>query len=487
MGENFGLKRVLGLGDLVAIEVGTTIGAGIFSLTALAAKYTGPAVPLAFVAAAVPIIFVMLSVAMLGSVLPTVGGTYRYPSRLFSPMSATVGVWSYALALVIGALPLYATQCIQYLMVLLPGGQDCAHASTGIFWPAAAAVGLLTFFYIVNVVGISVAASVQTVMAVVMIVALLMFGIMGVPQVEPVRFSPMFTGGAGGFILAACILTFALQGSNSVIELGAEIKRPGRNIPLSLLISIPLVAVLYVVIAVSAVGNIELPAWLACGKQASLVQPALKFLSSPLFYFFILGGAFLAFTTTLNGTFMWATKSLLVIAGDRIMPPSLARTGKYGTPTVFLTALWLGSSAAVIADAAIRYFHPQLQKDPIEIFAAYATIGGLIVFIPVMIAAMVMPRRAASAYRAADFKLHGPLLYISPVIGIISSALMIVILVADLGWWIIPFPVWVGLGVLFYWRRKARIEAETGQTMAALMAQDLADMVARSRSDAEQS
>ena len=51
MSESFGLKRVLGLSDLVGIEIGTTIGAGVFALTGLAASMTGPGVPLAYLLA----------------------------------------------------------------------------------------------------------------------------------------------------------------------------------------------------------------------------------------------------------------------------------------------------------------------------------------------------------------------------------------------------------------------------------------------------
>jgi len=54
MSEDFGLIRVLGLGDLVAIEIrATVVGAGIFSLTALSASLTGASTPLVFLAAAI--------------------------------------------------------------------------------------------------------------------------------------------------------------------------------------------------------------------------------------------------------------------------------------------------------------------------------------------------------------------------------------------------------------------------------------------------
>jgi len=457
MSGDFGLKRVLGLGDLVAIEIGTTVGAGIFSLTALGARFTGPSVPLAFAAAAVPIMFSMMAFAMLGSALPTVGGTYRYPSRLFSPLWATVGVWCYAIGLVFGGLPMYATECVHYLQEVwpwLPG--------------KLSAIALLTFFYVVNVFGIGIAASAQALMVVVLLAALLLFGFMGLPSVHAANFIPPFPQGLGGFVLASCILTFALQGSNSVVELGAEIKRPSRNIPLSLLISIPVVTVLYVLVAVSAVGNIDIYQWTKL-ENANLMQPAQAFLSRPWFLFFLLGGAMLAFTTTLNGTFMWATKSLMVVAKDGIMPSVLARTGKYGTPVLFLTILWACSVLAVLIDAGIKTF------------ASYATIGGMVIFIPVMVAAMLLPRRAPEIYQAAPFRLRGVMLYIAPGIGIITSGFMLLILLVDLGRWALPFLVWFLLGFVFYEGRKRSYEKKTGESFSAMLQKDLAMMVAETK------
>jgi APA family basic amino acid/polyamine antiporter len=452
MAGEFGLRRVLGLGDLVAIEVGTTIGAGVFSLTAVAAVRTGPSVPLAYLAAAVPIVFLMMSVAMLGSALPTVGGAYRYPSRLFSPRWAVAGVWCYALGLVLGALPMYATECVHYLQALWPGLPE-----------RAAAIVLLTLFWAINLFGVSLAAVVQGVMVVVLVAALLVFGIGGLPTVEAARFTPLFPGGPGGFALAACILTFALLGANAVIELGAEIRRPSRNIPLSLLLSIPLVAALYVLVAVAAVGNIDLGAW-AATPNANLAQPAAAFLSRPAFLFFLVGGAVFAFTTTLNATFLWATKSLLVVAADGILPAALARTSRFGTPAAFLTLLWAASVLAVLVDASIG------------VFASYATIGGLVVFVPSMIAALLLPRRAPAAWARARFRLPGPLRWAAPIVGGVTALLLIALLLADLGPWSLPFVGWFGLGFLFYELRRRDLERRNGEPLAETLRRDLVAM-----------
>jgi len=453
MAEEFGLKRVLGLGDLVAIEIGTTVGAGVFSLTALAVVYTGPSAPLAFAVAAIPIVFIMMAVGMMGSVMPTVGGTYRYPSRLFSPLWAWTGVWCYAIAMVFGALPMYATECVHYMQALWPG-----------LPLKTTAILILTAFYLVNVFGISIAASVQAGMVVVLLIALVFFGVKGVPQADITNFAPLFTGGGGGFVLAACILTFALQGANSVIELGAEIKQPGRNIPRSLLISIPVVAVIYILVSIAAVGNIDLQMWTDYGKQANLSQPANEFLSRPGFMFFMVGGALFAFTTTLNGTFMWATKSLLVVSRDGLLPTSLSKTSRWGTPALFLTVLWAFSVLAVLIGAGI------------EIFASYATIGGMIIFIPSMVAAMRMPKAVPELYEREGFRLKGWLLYFAPIVGIVTSIIMMLILLVDLGQWAFPLLIWLIIGVAFYGYRKRVIEDREGRPFSEHVKEDLERM-----------
>ncbi len=458
MSEEFGLKRVLGLGEIVAIEVGTTVGAGVFVLTAEAVKRAGAAVPLAYLCAAVPIVFVMMTVGMLGSAMPTVGGSYRYPSRLFSPGWAMVGVWCYALAMVFGALPMYAVSCVHYLQALFP---DCQIPTK------LAAIVLLTVFYAVNVFGVELAASVQGLMVAVLLLALAAFGLAGIPQVDPANFSDLMGKGAGGFVIAVCILTFALQGSNSVIELGAEIKNPARNIPLSLLIAIPLVAFLYVLVSVSAVGGMDLGAWMEFGDKANLTQPAQAIMGekSAMYYFFVIGGALFAFTTTLNGTYLWATKSLMVVAKDGMVPTVLARTSRYGTPTIFLTILWALSSAAVLVDAGM------------DTFAQYATIGGMIVFIPSMIAAMKLPKMAPELYNRPGFRLRGPLLYIAPSIGVVSSVLLILILFVNLELWSIPFIVWAIIGVPFYVLRRKSVEKKTGVPFSEYVKNDLQSMI----------
>ncbi len=406
--SEFGLRRVLGLRDVVAIEVGQTVGAGVFVLTGLALAYCGGALPLAYALAAVPIVFMFLAIAMLGSAVPTTGGTYYYISRFYSPSAAVVGIWGYTICALLGAFPLYALSCAKYLQAIWPGLPTV---------PVALLV--ITILFAVNVLGIVIAAAVQAAMVGVLLVALAIFIVAGMPHVSLANLTPLFPGGIGGLVLASCLLTFTHTGSNGIIELGGEIRDPGRTIPRSLAISVPIVVVFYVLVAFVAAG--AQPWAIAAGQP--LTSTAKGFLSGGPFAFFVVGGGVLAIITTLNSTFMFGTKSLIRMANDGWLPKSLTAVGeKYATPHRLLTLIYVISAAALVI----------FGENALSGFAALASIGAILIFAPVMVAALRLKRFAPAEYEAARFKLGGPWFVIAPVVGILLTALVVLMLVIDL-------------------------------------------------------
>jgi basic amino acid/polyamine antiporter, APA family len=429
--QEFGLIRVLGLPQTVAVAAGMTIGAGIFVLTGIAAGYTGPAVPLAYLVSVIPVIFLMMSLAMLGSALPTTGGNYKYASRLFSPRWAFIGIWGYMGGTLVGAFPLWALSGAHYLQAI---------------WDLPAvpvAVGILTILFLINLFGVSMAAALQAFFVLLLFGALLVFGIFGLGEVNIANFTPLFPAGTYGFILATSILTFTHLGANAVVELGGEIKNPGKNIPISFLIAIPLVTLVYFLVSIPAVGI--LPNTSDGGNSLALV--AKSFMSPAGFYYFILGGGLLAIVTTLNAGFMWGTKSLLVMASDGIFPAFLAVVSKrFRTPHRFLIFIYFVSTASVII----------FGESYLEAFAALGSIGGMIIFIPILGAALRLPGRAPQAYANAYFSLKGVWLPVAVVIGAVLAFLVMVMLLIDL--WAMPdgsffsylFITWLLIGYLYY-------------------------------------
>lgn len=405
--SQYGLKRTLGLPHVVAVAIGQTIGAGIFILTGMGIEFTGPSVTLAFLVAAIPISFLLLVAAMLGSALPTTAGTYMYASRLFSPLGAFVGVWGYLAASLLGAFPLYAISAAHYVQAVF----DVPTIPT--------ALGLLTVLYLVNLVGISFATIIQGLMVLLLLIALVIFVFLGFPHVEVANFTPFFTGGIGGFAMAASILTFTLVGANAIIELGGEIKNPGKTIPRAFLISFPLVLVLYVFVAIIAAG--VLPWTETAGQPLTVV--ARSFMGQDSFNFFVFAGGLLAIVTTLNASLMWGTRSLLGVGADGLLPKRLTAINKrFGTPHWFLTLIYLISSAAILV----------LGEEHLSLFAVLASIGGIMIFIPLLRAAIQLPKKAPEAYQNSPFKLNGVWLYVATGVGFFLSLLILAILLIDL-------------------------------------------------------
>src|SRR5262245_64737516 len=80
-----GLVRAIGVRQLTASIINTTIGAGIFVLPAAAAGGLGPAAPLAYIACAALMALIVCCFAAAGSRVSLSGGIYAYVEVAFGP------------------------------------------------------------------------------------------------------------------------------------------------------------------------------------------------------------------------------------------------------------------------------------------------------------------------------------------------------------------------------------------------------------------
>ncbi len=431
------LKRVLGLPAVTFIAVGFTIGGGVFVFTGIVLKMVGPALPLAYALAVIPVFLSMLPLAMLGSAIPSVGGNYKYPSRMVSPGIAFVGIWIYVLATFFGQIPLYSISCARYISTFYPelSLKVCA-------------IVLVTLFYIVNVVGIKPAATLQAVMVILLLSALLFFSFNGIARFDAANLTNFFEKG-NNLIVGVALLTFTYLGSNGIIELGGEIKNPGTTIPRAYFITFPIVTAVYLCVAVATVGGMS---WQKTAAEAEpLIFLSRTYLSNTGVMFFILGGAVLALTTTLNALFIVGTKSLLIIIDDRLLPSWLGSIHtRFGTPYILLTVIWLLSIVGIVSDLSI------------ETFASYSALGGIIIFLPILIAALRFPGLYPDKYRQAAFTLKGAWLYICVGVGFVLILFFCLVILVDLKtmYKIGLFVVFVLSGVVYYVLRKRHLASQ---------------------------
>lgn len=243
MGEPSGLRRVLGLPAVTFVAVGFMIGGGVFVFTGIVLDVAGPALPLCYALAVVPVALATLPLVALAAALPATGANYRYPARMVSPGLAFTGVWVYALASFFGQIPLYALGCARYVASLAPGVPE-----------VPLALALVTLFSAVNLLGVRLAAGIQGVCVLVLLGALGFYAWRGGAAFDATHLGDLGAVGPGGVLLGTALLTFTYFGANGVVELGGEIRDPGRVIPRAFAIAFPLVALVYVAVALAAVG-----------------------------------------------------------------------------------------------------------------------------------------------------------------------------------------------------------------------------------------
>ena len=101
---NHTLKRDLGPGGLIALGIGAVIGAGLFSITGLAAaNHTGPAITISFAIAAVGCVFAGLCYAEFASMIPVAGSAYTYSYATMGEFIAWIIGWDLVLEYAVGA------------------------------------------------------------------------------------------------------------------------------------------------------------------------------------------------------------------------------------------------------------------------------------------------------------------------------------------------------------------------------------------------
>lgn len=203
---------------------------------------------------------------------------------------------------------------------------------------------------VLNLFGVENAAKLQGVLVACLLVALVIFCGFGIIKVDPQAYlsgEGMFTGGAMGFCSAAALLTFATSGAQVIINFSAEAKNPTGDMPIIMIASTLVVALLYAFMAIVASGI--LPVDVVANQPLSLV--AAEFLPGPLYVFFMVGGAMFALLTTLNAQMGWCTKPLLQGCVDGWLPAKLGAVNeKYKTPHNLILMFYLVGLLPLIFD-----------------------------------------------------------------------------------------------------------------------------------------
>lgn len=324
--------KKLSFWETAALAVGFTIGSGIITQTGIGIGMTGRSIFLAFLVSAVLFLISFRPIFMMSTVLPRTSAAYFYSKDLIGEEAG--GLYAYIYFLGRLTMAIFGISFAQYLAGLIP-------AVSGPVLSRVVALGVLTFFYMVNLRGIKLVAKIQNVMCIVLMIGILSFIICGIGKVDYHTYfagETLFTGGFGGFYSAVSLLYFAVGGAYIITDFAPSIANPSRVVVKIIVMVTVAVCGLYMLMGIVASGAVPLEQ--AAGQPLTVAANAV-FPNTLLRDFFIIGACMGALVTTMNSSFVWYSNSLIRACEEGWFPKSWAKKNKQGVTYILLTVFYL--------------------------------------------------------------------------------------------------------------------------------------------------
>jgi glutamate:GABA antiporter len=390
-GGKAGLRRAMGFRDVVLYFI--TAGVNLqWVATASAAGPSSLAIwALAFATMALPLSFCVLE---LSSRYPQEGGIYLWSKRAFGEFAGFMTGWTYWMS----NLPYFPG--VLYFAAgnaLYAVGERWRHLSNEPAYFMTVSLLGLALGTVPNLVGLQIGKWLNNVGAVARWLATLL--LVAIAAVAWFRFgsatvidrTTLVPGLHFKDLLFWSTIAFALTGQESASFMGDEIKDARRTIPRAILISTPLIVLIYVLGTASVL--VALPASEVSGLQGIIeaidhaaIRLNLKWVTQ--------AGAILITLSALGSVGAWlaASARLPFVAGlDRFLPAAFARIHpRWRTPHVALLTLALAAAACVLLGQA-----GTTVKGAYDILVSMSIISYLLPFLVLFAAAIRLQREPA--------------------------------------------------------------------------------------------
>jgi APA family basic amino acid/polyamine antiporter len=361
------LRRAVTRWQIVGMSMNGVIGSGVYLLPAAAAALLGPsslwAVPLAGVA----VLLLALCFAEAGSHFDEPGAAYIYTREAFGEFAGFQVGWMTWLARLASAAALW-NGFVQALSFVVPGAGEGGTRVVLILLP-------LTFFCVVNLVGVQHAARLEVGLAVAKTLPLLLLLAFGITAIDGSLLVTTTLPDAASLGAAALLLLYAYAGFENTAAAAGEFKNPQRDVPFALITVIVAVTLLYTLIQLVALGT--LPDLAARADGAPLADAALVVIGAWGALLMTLG-AVLSIGGNVGNTMLVGSRYLYALASSGYGPPILARVHPR-----FQTPAWaIVTQAALTAVLAISGSFVQLAL--LSVVARCATYIGTAAAVPVL-------------------------------------------------------------------------------------------------------
>ncbi|QQR70805.1 MAG: amino acid permease [Methanolinea sp.] len=235
----------------------------------------------------------------------------------------------------------------------------------------------------------------------------------------------------------ASIIFFAFIGFNTIAMVAEEVKDPEKNVHRAILISFGICTLLYIGVAMVAVGLID---WQTLGQSKAPLELALRVATSnPLFLKFVAVSALFATTSVIISSIIGASRALFAMARQGVIPGTLAKVSGQGIP-----------ATGVVVSGVVISLIVLLTRANLAGLASIFNFGTLLTFFFINASLLQLRRTMPDA----DRRFTVPIYPVTPLLGLVSCVALAFFLdinaiIAGIGW--------ISVGVLAYILNKKRM------------------------------
>jgi APA family basic amino acid/polyamine antiporter len=410
------LNKNLGSFTVFCLAAGAMISSGLFILPGLAHAMAGPAVVFSYFLAGCLAATGMLSVAEIMTAMPKAGGDYFFINRTMGPAAGAVT----------GLLSWFSLSLKSSFALIGMGA--FASSLLGVN-PLIPAVVLLAIFVAINLLGAEHAGRLQVFLVLTLFGLMTYFIIVGAPKINWAYFEPFAPNGIAAVLATSGVVFVSYGGLLKIASVAEEIRNPGKTIPLAMIAALLLVGVFYVAmvfITSGVLGARELD------QSLTPISDAAMAISGPIGANIMSLAAAAAFASTAAAGIMAASRYLLALSRDDLVPGALSRLHpKFKTPqtAVLTTGVFILGSLFL----------------ELEVLVKAASTVLILTYLMANICVIVLRESKLMNYRPSFRSPGYPWLQIAGSIGF-------VVLVLEMGWQALVISMLLILsGLGFYW------------------------------------
>ncbi|HMR17905.1 MAG TPA: amino acid permease [Sphingobacterium sp.] len=463
------LKRTLSSTGLVALGIGAIIGAGLFSLTGIAAaENAGPAVMLAFVIAAIGCAFAGLCYAEFASMIPVAGSAYTYSYATMGEFMAWIIGWDLVLEYALAAATV-ASSWSQYFNELLkvfgmtlpnellysPGVAH--HISDGTVFSGGVvnlpAIIIVCLLSLLLMRGTRESSFVNNILVILKVGVVLLFIALGWQYINPANHTPFIPVNEGeellkqgkigifdffkegyfgeygisGVLRAAGVLFFAFIGFDAVSTAAQEAKNPKKGMPIGIIGSLIVCTILYVLFSYVMTGLAPYEVFRGDAKPVATAfgNTPYHFLNTAMIVTIIAG-----YTSVILVMLLGQSRVFYSMSKDGLLPKIFSDLSKRQTP-------WKTNLIFMVFVSIFAGFVPVAD------LGHMVSIGTLFAFSLVCIGVLVLRKKNPTVERP----FRTPFVPLIPILGVIVCVLMMASLPIE-SWE--RLGLWMLLGIVIY-------------------------------------